>query len=294
MNRQVTYLMSGAAHLPYLVCSVWTLREFWGGPVEIYCWPESYDLARLLEEDRKLGVRVHKRTPKLRRSDGYGGNSQFLDKIDLTMSLGCDFSLYLDADTTVHGDILPVFEAARVGFAATQWNDWTTKEGHAHRRVKDLLEIDLIPDEYVETVINSDWPSVNGGVWAASPRSRVLPTWYNWTKACKSLFISDERVLHLMPAAFPAEFVVITENGKYNSSPKFQAISDEEVVIRHYHGDSNVRPKKSQRGFDLWWPIYQECLLKNVGKMSEWIGHIDNKHMNRLKKEGIDIHGQRH
>ena len=72
----------------------------------------------------------------------------------------------------------------------------------------------------------------------------------------------------------------------YNCSPmKYQPknLKDEDVIIRHFHGDSNVRTNKSEKGWNLWRPIYQECLEKNVGGMAEWRGKIKNKFMSRLE-----------
>ena len=92
-ERQITYLMSGAPHAPYLLVSLYTLRNHWQGDVVVYAWPESFDIVSRIAEDGRLGIQSHIREPKLRKKDGVGGNSQFLDKIDLTQTLDCDVSL---------------------------------------------------------------------------------------------------------------------------------------------------------------------------------------------------------
>ena len=288
MSRTVFYLMSGAAHAPYLVVSLYTLRQFWDGPIELYCWPESVHIGEYIGADNRLDITVVERKPQYRRDDGIGGNSQFLDKIDLTRKLTCDVSLYLDLDTSIHGDLIPLFEAAEeYGFAATQWNNWTTANGIAHKRVKELYNIQAIPNDLVDKIVNSKWPSVNGGVWAAQPKSPVLSMWHAWTLACRNLFIADERCLHVLQALFcpTKQMVTLCEEGRYNSSPRYQAVPDDQVVVRHYHGDSNVRPKKSQRGFELWWPLYLECRLKNIGGINDWRGLVENKYLDPLEKE---------
>ena len=109
MKRQVTYLMSGSPHLPYLVVSAYTLRRAgYCGDIHVYAWPESFSFVQDIAKDDKLGIQCFLREPKLRRKDGVGSNSQFIDKIDLTMGLRCDTSLYLDADTEVQGDVTPL------------------------------------------------------------------------------------------------------------------------------------------------------------------------------------------
>ncbi len=286
--NQVTYLMSGQAHLPYLVASVYTLRKYWSGTIAIYAWPESFDLVRKIACDGRLGCSYYPRTPKYRKKDGVGSNSQFIDKIALAQELHCDISMYLDADTTVHGLIDRLFESAEhYGFVATQWNNWTTERGHAHRRVSELRDIEGIPNNLIDQVTSKRWPSVNGGVWAAWPCSDVLPRWHEWTLKCSKLFIADERVLHLMMVNFVSQHLmtVMTDNGRWNCSPKFQPedLPDEDVIIRHYHGDSNVRPDKSQRGWDLWRPIFQECLELNIGGMADWHKDIGNKWLKKLE-----------
>jgi len=292
-GTQVTYLISGPAHLPYLVCSLHTLRQHYFGNVEVFSWPESVQYVERIAKDPRLGVVCHEREPVLRKRDGVGGNSQFIDKIRTTMglagSIGKDgVSLYLDADTTIHGNLMPLINtASNRGFVATQWNDWSTAGCKVRRRIKALLDVEGVPSFEVASALSYAWPSVNGGVWAAKPGSPVLPLWLEWTLACGSMFISDERVLHLMAPHFPEDVGIIGSNGIYNSSPIYRSklIDDDDVVVWHYHGDCNVRPKKSMRAVELWWPIYQECLESNVGGLAEWRGEIHNRHLDKLEKE---------
>jgi hypothetical protein len=254
--------------------------------VAVHCWPESLPILEQIAKDPRLHIEYGCREPKLRKKDGVGGNSQFLDKIDLTMGLDCDISLYLDADTTIHGDLTPLLDAAEQhSFVATQWNDWVTTGKMVSGRIRGLLDVPEIPNDLIEMTASTLGPSVNGGVWAAQTSSPVLPLWYRWTLACKGLFISDERVLHLMQHEFPVdEFAVATDKGMWNSSPKHQSqdLPDEKVIVRHYHGDSNVRPDKSEKGFIQWWGIWTECLKLNVGGCADWWESAGNRWMKKL------------
>ena len=87
------------------------------------------------------------------------------------------------------------------------------------------------------------------------------------------------------------EFVTVTASGMYNNSPIYQSknLRDEDVVVWHFHGDSNARPDKNkgrgQRGVDLWWPIYQHCLRENIGGIAEWRGSVENKWLDRLESQ---------
>jgi len=187
---------------------------------------------------------------------------------------------------TVHGDLAPVFDAAeRHGFAATQFCDWITTGRRVGGRIKNLREFPEIDQTLVDDVLSYPWPSVNGGVWAARPESPVLPLWYEWTYAARSLFIADEKVLHILQPKFipQRQMTTVCEAGRFNCSVMYQSglLLDDDVVVRHFHGDSGVRIQKSPKGWALWHPIFQECLQQNIGGMREWIGQIKNKHMRK-------------
>ena len=286
MKRQVTYLMSGQAHLPYLVVSLDTLRRYWKEDIVVYAWPESFDIVEEIARDKNLNIKCYKREPSYR-----GKNAQFLDKIELTQSLDCGISMYLDADTSVHGSIEVLFDRGlQFGFAATQFNEWLTgPKGVVAARVKRLKDHKKIEQVYVKEILKNRWPSVNGGVWTARPNSEVLPLWYEWTMIARKIFIADETVLHvLQPKYIPLhKMTVVCENGKYNSSPKHKSpnIPHEDVSIYHYHGDSNVRPQKTERGLELWWPMYMDCIRRNVGSISKWHTEVRNKWIDKLLKE---------
>lgn len=287
VKNRVLYLMSGAAHMPYLVCSLYTLRQWWDGEIEVAAWPESYPFAEQVCNDSRLGdIILTARTPEYK-----GKNDQFIDKIALAQERpDCDLVMYLDADTTVHGKIDQLFEAGAChGFAATQFNEWTTAGRVIQRRIRRLTQFSELDQHYVDSVLANPWPSVNGGVWVASPTSPVLPEWYRWTMAAKSIFIADETCLHPLMVKFLTEhkMLVVQDQGRWNCSPKHRSPNLEhgDVVISHYHGDSNVRLNKSMAGVNRWWPIYQECLQKNIGGIRDWRKDVDNKYLKQAELE---------
>ena len=175
-NRQVVYLLSGPSHAPYVAASLWSLRKSgYDGQVVIHAWPESIGYARIMAADERLKTWACEREPKLRREDGLGRNAQGLDRIDLMMSFDDGVTVYLDADTSVHGDISPMFEEAeKTGYCATQFCDWTMR-GVTAKRIRGLAEVKGIPTDLVNTVLANSWPSLNCGVFAAKPDSPLLP-----------------------------------------------------------------------------------------------------------------------
>jgi hypothetical protein len=284
--------MSGPGFLPYLVCSLYSLRVHYKGAVEIYAWEESYDLAKRCNDFGETTV--------FRRDVDYSNRRkkmQFLDKIRLMASLPVDGThLYLDADTTVHRGVAHLFNEARaVGFVCTQWNDWTTMAGLAHKRVANLRRFPQIDQTTVEAVLSQMWPSVNGGVFACKPQSPVLKKWEEWTTIAGDYdgtgdqggtFIPDEVVLHVMQPYFYPDHLNTLMGGRWNCSPKYQpeGLKDEEVVIYHHHGNSCCRPEKSPRSVAIWEPIYRECMERNICGLAEWRSKIENKHLDRFDR----------
>lgn len=289
MRDRIIYLMSWPAHLPYLLVSVHTLRQHYNGDIVIYAWPASFPIVDEIRRDKRLGIdRVVLREPTY-----MGKNDQFLDKIKLAQELKdeVDTVTYLDADTTIHGDLSILSNMARqYGFVATQFSGWVTNGNTIRGRISELRKFPEIDEKLIDQISIETWPSVNGGVWCACPESAVLEQWYQWTMIAKNLFIADEKVLHIMqPMFFPRQMMTtICGNGRYNCSAKFQPsdLPNEKVVVYHYHGDSNVRPQnKSQRGYDLWWPLYVECMKKNIGGIARWRKEVKNKWMDKLETE---------
>lgn len=288
-NKSVVYLVSGPAHLPYLVVSLYTLRQYWGGSIIVYSWPESIDIVSRIAEDARLLINCYEREPKLRRKDGVKGNSQFLDKIDLMRSLDCEAALYLDADTMVNNPVDPLFDMIEGHeFVATQFNQWCVDSKMIRGRVSKLLGVEGINQDSVNWVLENEPPSVNGGVFVCRPETEILDKWYDWTILIKKQFIADECILHGLIGEYrDSGKFAIAMGGQYNCAPKFSGfIDDKDVILWHFHGDSNVRPNKTQKGFDLWWPKYRHCLEQNIGGMQEWISQINNKHLKRI--EGWD------
>lgn len=288
MTRSVNYLISGRSHLANLVVSLYTLRNHWQGRVYVHVWPESADIVYRISSDPRVKILAQYKEPEYR-----GKNEQFLHKIQVMQEAPTEYAMYLDADTTVHRPIDRIFERAEKtkGFVATQFNQWLTNGGVVKNRISKLIDREPINQQSVQHVLNFPFPSVNGGVFCCHRDSQVLPLWYEWAYAVKDIFIADETVLHALLAEFDSTGQIqVMKGGAWNCSPKHQpaGLSDDLITIRHYHGDSNLRPGKSQKGFDLWWPLYQEVREMNLGGINEWIDEVNNKHLRKLEKEQVN------
>jgi len=279
---RIVYLMSGAAHAPYLVVSLHTLRRHWGDDVAVFAFPESADIVKRICDDPRLDAVFVPWEPS-HRGNVPGKNLQFTEKIEVMRSQP-DTAIYLDADTTVHNDPkLLWLRGNERGFCATQFNDWVTTGRVIKGRIARLEQFPELDQTLIKRLQTVPHPSVNGGIFAVNPDSPVLSDWLYWTLIARSIFIPDETALHGMVAKWARTgHLEILTGGKWNASPKYQAVPDKEIVIQHYHGDSNVRPNKSPRGVARWVPLFKECLENNVGGLREWCKEAGNARLNKL------------
>ena len=204
--------------------------------------------------------------------------------------------MYLDADTLPVKPLDGLFDTARDGyFVPTQFNDWVTNGGMILKRIT-RLEGRLPDAPALGTFVHDDTlknaqslpiSSPNGGVFAFSSHDNsrlVLDEWESLTAGNLDLFIADETVLQVVHAAH-AGYRSVCMPGLWNSSPKFYKDKDK-VRIWHFHGDSNVRPSKSQFGFDLWWPEWEKVKAGNIGGANEWYPDCGNKFIKGLESDG--------
>ena len=285
MQRSILYLISGPAHIPYITVSLYTLRNHYDGDIIVYVWPESYEVMKRVGDDSRLRIDV-----RLRKPDYRGRNAQARDKVALLKETHGATNLYLDADTIIQGSLEELFVVAENhGFCVTQFNDWVSNNGHARKRVSALLEIEGIPQSLTWESMNGLHPSVNSGVLATQSNSPVFRDYLHWTDLARErVFIADETVLHAVCRKWePMNYLHIMRGGAYNQSPitKFRSLPDEQVKIFHGHGDGWARPKKTMEGFNMWWPLYQECLSLNLGSMQEWKNQIGNKYLKECEEQ---------
>lgn len=286
MNKRIIYMVTYPGHLHNAVVSIRSLRRYWDGEIHLYTWSESYEVGKRIAEDDRLGITCHLREPLWKRG---GTRAQSEDKQLLIQSLDCDLALYLDADTLICGSLEKLFLSAyTVGFCATQFNRWTTARRTPRKRIEGLRQFSEIDQTLVDSLLGRDWPSINTGVFACKPSSPVLDLWYRYTVAARAMFIADETAFQpMLPRFIPTEEMWVETGGHFNSSAKFQDpnLKDEDVVVWHFHGGCNVRPKKSPKGVELWLPEYDECVKDNVGGIRDWASDVNNRHLRNLLKE---------
>lgn len=283
--RRIVFLMSGPGHLPNIVCAIHTLRKYYDGPIDIFSWKESLPIVKQICRDPRIDAGYIPWTPL------YQGHSDtYVDKTRLIQSLPVgDDVLFLDADVSIHGRLEPLFDMIEIyGFVATQFCDWVSTGGTIVKRLQSLRQFPEIDNTLIDTLLAQPWPSVNTGIFGGKPNSPVLPLWHQWTIAAKDTFIPDEKIMHLMVAKFgPSSEISVATGGRWNCSPRLQpaGLEDRDVCIWHFHGDSNLRPSKSQRGFEMWKSLYHRAMSENIGFIRDWVKGVPNKWLRLLLKE---------
>lgn len=290
MTNRVFYLISGPSHLPYLVASIWSLRTKaqFTGEVIVFAWPESYPIAKMISLDKSLGIALVERTPR-----AVGHNSSFMEKIHLMEEFsGQAGALFIDADTLPVEPIEHIFDVLYFAKMVTvQFSNWTTQKRLIKNRLNGIAHVEECRVDLTRC-FDDNIPSVNNGVLACKGNSKCLKRWSRLTaQVCSTVFIPDEVCLHPIVASddFKEEGIMLSGDSGFNTSPKYQHpdLEDAGVKIWHFHGDSNVRPEKSKKGFDLWWPVFQTCLTENVGNIRDWFDPQINKWIERLYRDTV-------
>lgn len=282
IDFSINYLISGPAHLPYLVVSLNSLRRHFDGPVFVWAYPESFEIVKRISDEENLDIVANLWEPVYR-----GKNGQFLNKIAMMRSIHSRIGMYLDADTLIRKPF-PSLPLESYSFIGTQFCDWISNVGTIKKRVNRLRGRTGIDQDAVEFVLKHPMPSLNGGVFFAKPKSEILKVWFEWSMIVKDIFICDETVLHAIMGMYrdSDEFAIAT-GGSLNCSPKYIHNGDlkaNDVVVWHGHGDCFVRPKKCAEGYHIWRPEFDKCLEDNVGGMQEWINQIQHKFLTPLLK----------
>lgn len=285
MKRAVVYYITNPQHLPYLVVSANSLRRFWGGEIIVGMWPESLYTATmdLTNSSLKFNIQKDNHCEDGRKNEQELCKIRFLDRVKEL----CDECIYLDADTLIVQDISRLFDEIEdspgAKFVATQFGDWDMTVPFAHGRVSRMLGNSQVNQDSVERALDPSAPSVNSGVLATRAGEDLLKTWYKYTWATRMYPIAGEAALHVAVAEHVAQVLL---GGEYNcSTTRFRNrhLNDEDVKIWHFHGGTGMRPDKSPKGFEIWWPEYQKVLADNVAGIQSWRRLCRNKYLDKLE-----------
>jgi len=251
----VVYMIQGNKHAVVLAVSVWTLRKHWDGPVTLICADDNgFEVAGRIVDDQRSGCDI-----RLVRDAASGRNSGYLNKTRLVEWSPYDRTVFLDADTTVHGKIDGLFPHADE-MVLTTFSNWTTKGHKLSERIKKWSEVEGCQSD-VGVALKVNWPMINTGVMGFTPQTLAMADWHEYTSRYRS-FICDEIAMQLMFRKYPARLLPQT----YNCSPLY-GLGYGSAVVRHYHGKKHL---KNDRAKNSWLPEYHDAVAANFGCLKEW------------------------
>lgn len=278
----VLYMLQGDKHAAQLVVSIYSLRQHYDGPICIATGDrKATKIAEQIFFDKRL--RIHAVKPwqaATRRSTGKNGTA-YANKCQMYRLSPFDKTIFLDADTLIVNpidDLWPLDREVRL----TWFSDWVTTGNLIGGRIRGWK--DICPVEYVQ-MSQQPYPAINTGVMSFSKASKdFMDDWLATTQK-NICFICDEIAAQLI--FIRHLHTVMTD--EWNFSPQYSKPIDSEGVekkirIYHYHGKQHCKPDKSD-GYKTWFPVYQECVEKNIANICEWTPAGDKRLRNFLEQE---------
>lgn len=278
----VTYMLTGDKHACLLVVSLMTLRRHYSGPVCLICGDrESLCYAdRISASERLVGNKLEIVTWKAPVGGGKG--LQHGNKANVFDLSPFDRTVFLDADTTVHGKINELLPQANTEeIRLTQFADWVSNGTRIKKRLEQYRE--LLPSE-VAVMNAAAYPALNTGTFGFTKRSKRY--FAELKRVCKALpvFMCDELAAQLIFVNFP--HVVLDD--RWNWSPVYSKRAALDARIVHYHGAGHCRLNKGC-GASIWTLEFLEAWAQDLAGIREWAPAGDRhlrKWMESVKLKG--------
>lgn len=265
----VVYLLTGPAHGPRMVASLYSLRRHYDGPVRLFTTqPASHAIGDRCAADERLRVE-HRRFPQVQGRK----NSSFLTKIAVLASQPYRTTLYLDADTLVAGSVDELFELAdHEDFGVTQFANWRTTKRVMRRRIeawRNVASDRFDPTGHASLIEDAlaDQPAINAGVVVLRTDRPAVRHWRDLAVAGRNTFICDEIALQLITARYAHRVF----DCRFNCSPVC-AKGTKDVRIWHFHGERHLRAPECRA---IWLPAFEEAARKGVADLGDWASGAD-------------------
>lgn len=254
MNKGVCYFNNGKKCLLRLAVSLMTLRKHYGGPVAILDGNDEPELKAIAKAGNASIEPVE--IEQLRRHTAYSAKPTAISQSPF------DVTLFLDADTTIHGCIEELlYLAPQASVVLTAFSDWTTGRPLMSERIRKFSH------PSVEDVIKADVAAINTGVLAVAktvPGQRLCGDWRDVTSTRRGEFIADEIAMQL--AAFTHPHITLSD--EWNFSPIYGKARAPRIV--HYHGKKHTRPE----ALPYWKGHFVRAWESNFGEI-QMLAHWD-------------------
>lgn len=271
MSKGVIYLfMGGSSYAPRLAISLFSLRQYYDGPISILNPNDaSRPYAEKIAGDERIRATVHPIEPTPARR-----HAHYVTKANLPKLSPYDESLFIDADTTVHGPMDEMFPTGPE-IVLTQWSNWISTGRMMSGRIRrwESQRPDLTAPQLAKP-----FPAVNTGVMGL-PRTHAL--YEEWDRLCRvhPIFIADEVAMQILYPTGDHRLL----SDLYNCSPMVKSVNQGKAHLYHYHGGKHSRTQC--RPYFI--PPAQAAIDANIGGMKTWAGSANDEGLNVLLKEGL-------
>jgi hypothetical protein len=266
-TQGVIYYNKGVKCIVRLILCINSLRRYYKGPITVFI--EGKQPPALLEDlHREYGVDFIE--------DSNPNSATLVRKIEISRKTPYDYSLFIDADMLIFGDISDFFEGAKThDLVASHFTDWKSNGGTISKRIKRFQEY---KPSYMKSAIDYG-PAINTGIYAFPKDSPIWDEWWDtamWGQK-KGIYIPDEVACQVIAPQYKVKVL----SSKYNVSVVYgEHIKDRRVI--HFHGRKHC---KEYRLCELWIKEFKEACRTNLCHIRDYLGgEYGEKRLTRFLK----------
>lgn len=276
MTQGVIYLFIGTRHAVVAAVSLMTLRDWWRGPVALFCDETALPFADPIAKAADATI-VPFDPIKLKRHSG------FYNKTILPELSPFDKTIQLDLDTLIVDDFGGLWPNSADELVLTRFADWRSDGKIVGGRIRKWAQAapKLVADKQ-----SRPGPALNTGVISYGSESWVARrVWREVTELNLGQFLGDEQAADLIIAQSSWLKCIRLLDDRWNWSPVFSQVNDDKRIV-HGHGSKFF---KRTSGLSVWQPYFSRACEVNFGGVRDWYQQDGNKHFQRLVHSNPDL-----
>jgi lipopolysaccharide biosynthesis glycosyltransferase len=263
MSDGVIYYNYGSKCAVRLLVSIVSLKKYYSGPIVIISdGEESHKICSVISDGTECGI------VKLNNGDSGvsdGVNYPLIVRTRLNLFSPFEWSVYLDADTLITGDISELFNKSK-SFVSTQMCRWKANGKKIATRIKSWSSV---CPEYIKSALEFD-KAINCGVYAFRRNAPLFNEWYKLTIKNRNSFIPDEVACQILLHKYDHRVV----DCRYNYSCKYGPPDITDYRVVHYHGRKHCRLGDKYMA-KLWVSAYDDVIINNIADIKKWTPYGD-------------------
>lgn len=260
------YSLSGPACASQLVCSLWSLRQHYDGPVTVFATPDARPLAEVIRQDQRLRIDVQ----ATQRFDDCP-RPHWVTKAFTYLQSPYKYTIYLDADTLVSSDIHPMFGR----FVVAKCNDLRILDKHQYpnsvrRQMFQFRKFGPVFGRMLDDTYKANLHIANNGVLAFQRDHPVLREMHHLAMGFRQLRLHDELALNMLLCYYPD---VQRVDGRWNALVRYQD-GWPDVVVAHFHHKTSFQ---NDRGRAMFGRHLREAIEADAGGIAVWGGKENDR-----------------